>query len=395
MTESEVLSLKQVGRYQTMNALLEGRLHNAQAAQALRLSVRQVQRLKQRVRVQGARGVVHGNVGRAPHNQTPQRIKERVIQLATQDYAHFNFSHLADQLSEAHHLSFSDEILRRWLRPLGHGRPLRRGKPHRRRRERRPREGELLFLDGSPHRWFGDGHPRVCLLLCSDDATGKPLYGKFQPQEDRDGCFEVCYHVMNQYGLPGGFYLDRASQFTTTRHEGVRARQSDLELTHFESAMQALSVALLFAHSPQARGRAERLNGSFQDRLLAELQLHHLTDCHTATRYLNSSFIPRYAKRFAQLPTDPHPAWRPLPKDLDLRHLLCAKFLRAIAQDNTVMFQSDLYQLIPPRRLYRVQAQCWFDGSVHFWHSAYGFLKAKRLTHKHKKSFLSPLPAGQ
>jgi hypothetical protein len=196
------------------------------------------------------------------------------MHLATTTYAQFNFCHLADILAEEHHILLSDETLRRWLRPAGHGRPPRRRGKHRRRRTRRSRAGELLFLDGSPHPWFGPRHPDCCLLLASDDATGKPLWGKFQPEEDRDGCFEVCYHVFLRYGLPGAFYLDRASQFITTRKGGRQALHNpERDPTHFEEAMSLLKVGLIFAYSPQARGRGERLNGTFQDRLVAHYRV--------------------------------------------------------------------------------------------------------------------------
>src|SRR5205085_2142711 len=159
MNGAEVkLTLNQVQRYEVCKALLEGRLSNDEAAQALGLSPRQVQRLKRRLQADGPQGLVHGNTARCPANKTPDERKQQVLDLATTTYAQFNFCHLADILHEEHDILLSDETLRRWLRPLGRGRPARRGK-HRRRRSRRPREDELLFLDGSPHPWFGPRHP--------------------------------------------------------------------------------------------------------------------------------------------------------------------------------------------------------------------------------------------
>jgi transposase len=389
MNDSEVkLTLNQVQRYETCKALLECRLTTDQAAQALGLSRRQVQRLKRRLQADGPRGLIHGNTTRPPANKTPEQRKQQVLDLATTTYASLNFSHLADILHEEHGILLSDETLRRWLRPLGHGRPPRRGKH--RRRPRRSREGELLFLDGSPHPWFGPRRPPCCLLLASDDATGKPLWGKFQPEEDRDGCFEVCYHVFTRFGLPGAFYLDRASQFVTTRHGGLPAlHDPDREPTHFEEAMSQLKVGLIFAYSPQARGRGERLNGSLQDRLVAELALRRITTTRRATEYLNDAFIPRYGRRFGHAAADPRPAWRPLPGGLDLRAVLSAKSSRVVANDHTVRFGGRTYQLMPPPccpSLARssVEVQEWFDGSVHFCHARHGIIAAKRLGRRGK-----------
>jgi Homeodomain-like domain len=388
MSDSEVkLSLSQVQRYEVCQALAEGRLSLHEAALALRLSVRQVLRLKARALDEGPQGLVHRNTARPPANKTPDELKQRVIHLAGTTYAHFNFCHLADTLHDEHGILLSDETLRRWLRPQGHGRPPRRGK-HRRRRTRRPREGELLFLDGSPHRWFGPRRPPCCLLLASDDATGKPLYGQFQPEEDRDGCFEVCYHVFARFGLPGAFYLDRASQFVTTRHGGLGALHNpDREPTHFETAMSQLKVGLIFAYSPQARGRGERLNGTLQDRLVAELAVRKIADARRATEYLNATFIPRYGRRFGRAPADARPAWRAVPAGIDLKAVLSARSTRTVALDNTVRFEGQLYQLLPSpncpnlaRSVVEVQQR--FDGSMHFSHPRHGAIVAKRLRRK-------------
>jgi len=379
------LTLAQAERYQTIKAALQGALNNEQAAKALRISVRQVQRLKQRVKCKGAAGVIHLNTGRKPANAIAPSIKEQVIRLASDEYQNYNFSHLADTLAEEHKIKLSDETLRLWMRPLGMGKAQRRLKKHRRRRPRREQEGELLFLDGSPHPWFGDDGPKVCLLLSSDDATGKPLWGKFQPNEDRNGCFEVCAQVFRRYGLPTAFYLDRASQFTTTRHGGTHVRQGpEVEHTHFERAMAQLAIGIIFAHSPQARGRGERLNGSFQQRLVAELVRKGITDCKAATKYLNGVFIPKYQKRFGRLPANPNSAWRPLLPEVDLQQILSAQHERMVANDNTVSFQGQDYQLTPPpgrcHLLHaRIQVQERFDGSIHFVHPKLGELKTQKI----------------
>ena len=377
------LTMEQVQRYETIRAAVEGRLTGEDTAKALGLSRRQVERLKAKVRTHGAAGIRHGNAGRRPWNKTPDGLRRRIIDLATGEYAAYNFSHLADTLAEDRNIHLSDETLRQWLRPIGHGRPMRRAKVHRLRRRRKDHEGEWLFLDGSPHAWFGPDHENVCLLLATDDATGKPLLGKFQPNEDRDGCFEVCCHVFRKFGLNGLWYLDRASQFKTTRHGGLHVPQRiEQDDTPFQQAMERLVVGVQFAHSPQARGRGERINGSFQGRLVAELMHEGIADCQTATRYLNRVFIPRYAKRFGCKPADPKPAWRPVPEGLDLRTVLCVRHERTVANDNTISLEGVSYQLLPPQGRNHlahavVEVQQWFDKSVHCVHPRYGRIRLK------------------
>jgi hypothetical protein len=169
------------------------------------------------------------------------------------------------------------------------------------------------------------------------------------------------------------------------RHGGLAdLHDPDWEPTHFERAMSQLRVGLIFAYSPQARGRGERLNGSFQDRLAAELAVHRIRDARRATEYLNGHFIPRYGRRFGRAPADPRPAWRAVPAGLDLRTVLSAQFPRTVANDHTVRFEGDTYQLLPPPRcpsLARspVTVQQWFDGSINFCHARYGVIAAKRL----------------
>lgn len=382
------LTVAQSQTYQILQAAIDGHTTNAQAAGALGRSVRHVRRLKAKVRSSGPSGVRHGNAGRTPHNKLPDTQRQRILHLAGTLYRDYNFSHLADALAEEQHILVSDETLRRWLRPAGHGGKVRRYRTHRRRRERRRKEGELLFLDGSPHPWFGAAHEPVCLLLSTDDATGKPLYGKFQPQEDRDGCLEVCYRTFLQHGLPLAYYLDRGSQFIQTDHLATR-QGLKIPPTAFQIAMKTLHIDLIFAHSPQARGRGERINGSFQNRLVAELVRYGICDCKRATKYLNRVFIPRYCRRFGRPAADPKPAWRPLDPAVHLPSILCAKHTRVVSNDNTVGFGGTLYQIEPPPGRHhlahaKIEVQERFDGSIRLIHPRFGQLTSRK-TARHKQ----------
>jgi len=357
------------------------------AAAMLRLSVRQVFRLKARVRAQGARGVIHGNTGRRPANAKAVSLHQRIMELHETQYPKYNDYHFAEALEEEHQLKVKPETLRRWLRSANIPAKRRHHSQsnHRRRRERRARFGELVFIDGSPHPWLGPALPSRTLILATDDATGMPLYGQFEPQETLAGCFSVFYHVGRRYGLPAALYLDRAGQFTTTRHGGTHVLQRDDKPTHFEIAMQTLAVQLIFADSPQARGRGERINQSFQDRLVAELDHHHITDPARATDYLNRVFIPKYANRFGVKPRDSNSAFRPIPEGLDLRTVLCAKTTREVANDNTISYQGQIYQLKPNTRTVciagtKVSVQEWFDGSIHVRHERAGSIPVQERT---------------
>jgi len=373
-------TMKDMKRYSVVKAVMDKKMTNREGAAALDCSVRQLKRIKKKVKKHGMAGIRHGNCGRPPAHAFPEKFKKQVITVAQRRYKDFNFSHLSEMLEEEEQLCVNRETLRLWLRPLGFGGKVRRQRRHRKRRQRSARMGQLLFLDGSPHLWFGT--EQSTLLLCTDDATGEPLHGLFRDQEDLDGCFTVCQEVFTRHGLPVRFYLDRASQFTTTRRGGLHVAQQDGQPTQFERAMSELGVRLIFADSPQARGRGERINGSFQDRLVAELGLRRIRTAEVATDYMNRHFIPRYARRFGVTPQEKVPAWRPAPADL--RHILCRRFQRRVNNDNTVSVHGRIIQLHPLRtRLSfvkaRVTVNLWLDGSWHVLHERYGELPCHEL----------------
>ncbi len=390
MSDHTFFSEPEVKRLTVIRQTFAG-LSAQSAAPMLGLSARQVFRLKAKVRTAGDKGIRHGNCGRQPHNAKSASLRQQVLDLYRTEFSKYNACHFAEALAEEKGIKLSPDTIRRWLRAAGIP-PKHRHRSqsnHRRKRERRSRFGELVFIDGSPHPWFGPGRPPQTLILATDDATGKPLYGRFEPQETLNGCFNVFYQVSRRYGLPAALYLDRAGQFTTTRHGGTHVFQRNDKPTHFEIAMHALAVELIFAHSPQARGRGERINGSFQDRLVAELDHHHITDPDQATDYLNRVFIPKYAKRFGIKPRDSSPAFRPIPEGLDLRTVLCAKTTREVANDNTISYHGRSYQLKPNTRSiaiagYQVSVQEWFDGSIHLRHERAGVIAAVPLLDRHR-----------
>ena len=375
MKRGVTLTMEEVRRYNVIRSLLEGKSANREAALALGLSVRQVKRVKRKVVLKGVWGIFHGNKWRLPAHTFPIGERDRIIGLAEGKYYDFNFSHLSEILREEEGISISHETLRLWLRPRGFGSKVHKMPRHRKRRPRSVREGQQLFLDGSPHRWYGT--EETTLLLCTDDATGNPLYGCFQKEEDLDGCFRVLMEVFKKYGLPVKFYLDKASHFTTTRHGGIHVAQSDNKPTQFERAMSELGVGIIFADSPQARGRGERINGTFQDRLVAELRLRNINNALDATKYLNQNFIPRYCRRFGVEPQEKTPAWRPVPKEIDLRNILCKRFLRTVNNDNTISVKGQIIQLLKTKNRShfakaKVYVNQWLDGSWHVFHPTEG-----------------------
>jgi hypothetical protein len=351
----------------------------AEVARSIGLSPRQVFRLKAQCRILGPEAVDHGNRGRPSPHAAPDWIHQQVLQIFQDEFADLDitYTQFSEIARDEYAIPVSAETIRRWLIDAGLGHKPHRTRRHRRFRLRSARRGDMLFLDGSPHRWFGPEHPRSTLILASDDATGAPLYGLFEAQESLNGCFQALYHVASRWGLPGCLYLDRAGQFTTTRHGGIHRPQSAAQPTAFEIAMRRLGIELIFANSPQARGRGERLNRSFQNRLVVELRRAGIATYQAATDYVNEQFIPRYTERFAVEPRNPASGFRPVPAGTDLRRTLCRETTRNVNSDNTIVLHRYRYQLKPPTGVRslcycRLTVQEWFDGSVHIFHPHFG-----------------------
>ena len=388
-------TLKEVNRIATIKQAADRLISAAQAAEHLGLSERQVFRMIKSFRNTGADGLRHKNKSRRPPNCKSESDRNLILEVFL-DWKRktdegLNASHLRDILERDHGLTVSRSTCWRLLKTTSLFTNTRRVRKHRKRRDRREQEGDILYLDGSPHRWFGEQHPKATLLLCVDDATSKALWATFVREENRNGCFEVAYEVFTRFGLPRSFWLDRASQFITTRGEGQVNRQT-VQPTHWQDAMYALGVRLIFASSPQARGRGERANGTFQDRLAAELQFRSISTLEDGTKYMNEIFIPEYNRRFS-VPALKTPAWRPVPDGLELRSVLAARDERKVHHDNTVRHGGVRYQLLEKKGVRtfardKIEVQEWYDGSFHIIHSKHGDLKYQAWKDPRKDSHL-------
>ena len=264
----------------------------ARAAELLSLSIRQVKRLKQRLREGGEAALAHANRGRPSPRRLPNRVRRDIVRLARTTYAGFNDHHLCEKLCEVEGFSVSRETLRRLLRQSGLGSPRKRRAPaHRQRRLRSAREGELVQLDGSPHDWLEGRGPRLTALGLQDDATGKILAAQFFPSESALGYLSLLRPLLRRYGTPLAFYGD---------HSGIFVRNDDFwslpeqlagkrQPTQFGRALDQLGITFIAARSPQAKGRIERLWGVLQDRLCSELRLAQACDLDSANVVLRDS----------------------------------------------------------------------------------------------------------
>ena len=339
-----------------------------EGAELVGLSERQLWRLRVAFERDGPAGLVHGNRGRPSGRRLDGALRERVVELRRTTYGDVNDTHLAELLAEREGIEISRPSLQRILRAAGLASPRRRRPPrHRSRRERMAAEGLLLQLDGSRHDWLEERGPRLTLVGAIDDATGMVPAATFRDQEDAAGYLEILQATIEEYGLPGALYHDRHSAFAPTS-PGPAEPGAPAELSQVGRALVELGIGSIVARSPQAKGRIERLWGTFQDRLVVELRLAGVVDRAGANELL-ASFLPRFNARFAVPAADPAPAWRPVPAGVRLDRVLVFKYRCKVARDHTVRLDGRVLQLPPGRggrgyagRLVEVHLR--LDGSI-------------------------------
>jgi transposase len=334
--ETFTLSRKELHRPGLVKAACTGRITTRQAAQALGLSLRQTRRLKRRFEAGGAGGLTHRSRGRPSRRRLPAVTRDEVIRLMTTRYVGFNDTHLTEKLREEHGLGLSRESVRRLRQHLGLApRHPRRAPRARRRRVREAARGALVQIDGSPFPWLEQRGPGLMLLGAIDDATGEILALHFRPAEDVHGYATLFQRLFTQHGLPLALYGDRLNLLIRndrywTLDEQLAGRQHP---THLGRILQELGIAYVAAHSPQAKGRVERLWATLQDRLVSEFRLRGIGTLEAAEAYL-PTFIADFNRRFGKPPAVAQAVWRRPPRDLPL--VLSCRYRRVVARDNTV-----------------------------------------------------------
>ena len=313
-------------RWDAVARLTAGKLTVGEAARVLGLSVRQVRRIRRRVAEGGRAGLQHGNRGRVPVNK---------------------------------------------LRAAGVGAVRGRRPPkHRRRRDRKAQAGLMLLWDGSRHDWLEGRGPWLCLVAAIDDATGELLPGAhFVEQECAAGYLRVLRDVVATHGVPWSIYMDQHGALKRnddhwTLAEELRGAQDP---TQVGQALQALGIEAIYALSPQAKGRVERLWGTLQDRLVSELRLAGAATAAAANAVL-AQYRPEHNRRFALPPQDRTPAWWPLRAGQDLDHLCSFRYEATVLKDNSVRLSGLILDVPPgPRgRSYadhRVEVRQLLDGT--------------------------------
>ncbi len=370
--EEVILNKKEQKRLMVLNKLERREISSREAGQLLGLSVRQIRRLRSRYEGEGPGVLAHGNRGRKPIHSLSADLRHKIVDLAQIKYAGFNQQHYTEKLAEKEGISVSRSTVRRILSAAGIRSPRRRRPPkHRKRRERYPQEGMLLQIDGSPHAWFEARGPKLSLIAAIDDATGKVHGAVFREQEDAQGYVLMLRQLVADYGIPVALYHDRHGIFerSPADKDSIEEQLEDKrEPTQFGRIMEELGITSISAMTPQAKGRIERLWGTFQDRLVSELRLAKINNIGEANAML-PHFLSSYNRRFAVPPLQPGSVYRKLPARFVPDEVFCFKYSRTVGKDNVVRFGNHRLQIFPSNgrsgyAFARVEVHERMDGSI-------------------------------
>lgn len=369
------MTQKELKRLHVIRKVLEKSITQKQASALIGLGKRQMIRVVKKVRVEGDKGIIHRSRGKSSHNAKAEGLKEKVRQLYREKYWDFGPTLASGKLFEIDEIKLSDETLRLWLLESGDWKKRRKGRKHRKWRDRKPHYGEMVQADGSHHDWF-EGRGEECVLMgYIDDATGR-TYGRFYGYEGTIPAMDSFKRYVKKYGIPQSIYMDKHPTYKSTKKPTIEDELANKKaLSQFERAVEELGVRFIHANSAPAKGRIERLFGTFQDRVIKEMRLAGVSSIKEGNEFLER-YLPKYDRKFsvqAEKPLDLH---RPVPEDMDLDSKLCIKKQRVLRNDYTVAYGGKLYQVLVRTNAKKVTIEERISGKICISY------KGKLLNHK-------------
>jgi hypothetical protein len=335
MTESEL------SRGQICVLISEKRITQAKAAEILNISNRHMRRLYYIFKKDGMKALASKKRGQSSNNKLPLATRGRLLEIVTcERYSGFGPTLMCEKLQELHGISVSRETVRQIMIESGvWGAKKVKCPVIHQQRQRRVRFGELIQIDGSPHTWFEDRADPCDLIVYIDDATGH-VFGKFCKAETTEAYMRVTKEYIEKYGRPLACYSDKHGIFRINR-PGIRREN----LSQFGRALKELDIQLIYANSPQAKGRVERAFQTLQDRLIKELRLAGISSIDDGNEFLES-YWNKYNAQFSHSPSDPCNAHRDLLLEHNLDRILCYKEYRTVSKNMEIQYKNKIYQLI-------------------------------------------------
>lgn len=340
------MSAQEISQFGVITNLVNKQINGTEAAEQLRLTTRQVRRLKKRFNKDNPKSLMHRGRGRPSNRSLKRAVVETIVSLLTAVYVGFGPTLAAEKLWERDKIKISDETLRTIMvkNNLWKPKPRKKNKQHREWRPRKDNYGALVQYDGCYHRWFEDRAGECCLLLAVDDATGKIAKAWFDYDEGVLPTFAFWKAYSEEKGKPAAIYLDK---FSTYKINHPAAKDNKELITQFQRACQTLGIQLITAHSPEGKGRVERMFETLQDRLVKELRLENISDIKTANTFLAEKYIPAFNAKFSVVSVKRANLHRPLTKSErgQLPSAFSVHSNRVVMNDFTVRFDNKYFQL--------------------------------------------------
>jgi hypothetical protein len=340
-TERIALSQPERDRLKVLHEVKQKHLTQVEAAQRLKVTDRHVRRMLIRIGERGDGGIIHRLRGRPSNRKLAEPLQQKILARIHHCYADFGPTLAAEHLAKEG-LLVSRETLRKWMIQRALWRPrCKRVKAVHVWRERRAGFGELVMQDSSPFRWLEDRGPACQLIALIDDATSR-IWARLAEHDSTEENLRTLGGWLRRYGRPLAHYTDRNSIFRTTRPAPLAEQlRGDPARTQFGRALNELGIEWIAAHSPQAKGRIERLFETLQDRLVKEMRLAGIDTIEAANQFLELRFIPEWEQRFTVAPRQPRNAHRRLGPEHRLEEILSVRAARQVAQDHTVSWEGN------------------------------------------------------
>lgn len=313
------------------------------ASELMGLSYPQTKRLWSKYKLLGPKGLISKKRGKKSNRAVLPEKRQEIAKIIADKYYSCRPLFISEKLEERHGIKYSSEFIRQLMIEFHLWIPKQCKKNIHQRRERRECEGELVQMDASDHDWFEERGPRCHLHLLIDDATSKIQGAYFTEEETTEGYFHACKRYFEKKGLPISLYNDKRGTFIV--NNGKKRGE-----TQFARAMKELGVKMIFAHTPQAKGRIERVFGTLQERLVWEMRLANISTIKEANNFL-PGFLKKHNKKFAVAPANPFNAHLSLNHSQPLNYILCIKEKRRVTRNLEVQYNNRIYQLRPPPNL--------------------------------------------
>ncbi len=351
------------------------------ASMILNVSARTLKRYIKSYREKGVRSVLHANRGKSPANKKPDQLKSLAQQLVKECYYDFNMLHALEKINQDLDTEIKREVFRKWCHEIKIVKRTRRRRVKvRKYRQRMRQKGVMLLMDGSYHRWFGG--LETCLIAIVDDATSEVLYAEFTHGETTNACLSILLAVVKKYGIFQILYTDKAGVFGGNKRSGF---------SQVERALGELGINTIYAHSPEAKGRIERLFDTLQDRLVPEMRLAGIKNMRQANKFLQENYLPHlHNPKFSTKPESPITAFKEVHHSIQLEEVFCKKEYRKVGKDHTISFDNRRYML-DQRFEYsisgqRIEIRIYGNGK---WFAYYGISKMKLIQIKKVENILT------